>query len=157
MVEATGHVGCVKSSARYKRNIRDMGDASDKLMMLRPVTFHYKEDSTGTEQYGLIAEEVEKIYPELVIDDTDGGAETVAYQVLPAMLLNEVQKGCSDRDYAAAAGGVAEEKQRNRRAGRTSWRAGASGSRVTARPSSGRAALTISGKPRERTEAARIY
>ena len=81
-----------KSSARYKRDIRDMGDASDKLMKLRPVTFRYRGDSTGAEQFGLIAEEVEKVYPELVIDDTNGKAETVAYHVLPAMLLNEVQK-----------------------------------------------------------------
>ncbi len=92
VVESTGRLGCVKSSARYKRDIRDMGDASDKLMKLRPVTFTYKADSTGIQQYGLIAEEVEKVYPELVIDDADGKAETVAYQVLPAMLLNEVQK-----------------------------------------------------------------
>src|SRR5258708_36433576 len=68
-----------------------MGDASDKLMKLRPVTFRYKADST-TQQYGLIAEEVEKVYPELVIDDANGKAEMVTYQVLPAMLLNEVQK-----------------------------------------------------------------
>jgi polyhydroxyalkanoate synthesis regulator phasin len=68
-----------------------MGDASDKLMKLRPVTFRYKED-TGTAEYGLIAEEVEKVYPELVIDGIDGQPQTVAYQELPAMLLNEVQK-----------------------------------------------------------------
>jgi hypothetical protein len=92
VVENTGLLGCVKSSARYKRDIRDMGDASDKLMKLRPVSFRYKADSTGTEQYGLIAEEVEQVYPELVIEDGDGRPETVAYQVLPAMLLNEVQK-----------------------------------------------------------------
>jgi len=92
VVEPTGLLGCVKSSVRYKRDIRDMGNASDKLMKLRPVTFRYKADSTDTQEYGLIAEEVEKVYPELVIDDTDGKPETVAYQVLPAMLLNEVQK-----------------------------------------------------------------
>src|SRR5208282_1652664 len=98
VVETTGLLGCVKSSARYKRDIRDMGDASDKLMKLRPVTFTYKADSTGTKQYGLIAEEVEKVYPELVIDGADGKPETVAYQVLPAMLLNEVQKQAKDKD-----------------------------------------------------------
>ena len=91
-VDAAGQLGCVRSSARYKRDIRDMGDASDKLMKLRPVTFRYKADSTRTQQYGLIAEEVEKVYPELVIDDAKGKAEMVTYQVLPAMLLNEVQK-----------------------------------------------------------------
>ena len=92
VIENTGLLGCVKSSARYKQDIRDMGNASDKLMKLRPVTFRYKADSTDTEQYGLIAEEVEKVYPELVIEGNDGKPETVAYQVLPAMLLNEVQK-----------------------------------------------------------------
>lgn len=102
VVEKTGLIGCVKSSARYKRDIRDMGDASDKLMKLRPVTFTYKADSTGIQQYGLIAEEVEKVYPELVIDDADGKAETVAYQVLPAMLLNEVQKERRDSERKSA-------------------------------------------------------
>ena len=92
IAEKTGQLGCVKSSARYKRDIRDMGNASDKLMKLRPVMFRNKAYSTDTPQYGLIAEEVEKVYPELVIDDADGKPETVEYQVLPAMLLNEVQK-----------------------------------------------------------------
>jgi hypothetical protein len=69
-----------------------MGDASDKLMKLRPVTFSYKSDPTGSRQYGLIAEEVAKVYPELVIEGSDGRPETIAYQMLPAMLLNEVQK-----------------------------------------------------------------
>jgi uncharacterized coiled-coil protein SlyX len=92
VANSSGLLGSAKSSARYKRDIHDMGDASDKLMKLRPVTFQYKEDSDGIRQYGLIAEEVEKVYPELVIDGIDGKAETVEYQVLPAMLLNEVQK-----------------------------------------------------------------
>jgi hypothetical protein len=102
MADSTGLLGCAKSSARYKRDIRNMGDASDKLMKLRPVTFTYKADSTGIQQYGLIAEEVEKVYPELVIDGTDGMPETVAYQVLPAMLLNEVQKERRDSDRKTA-------------------------------------------------------
>jgi polyhydroxyalkanoate synthesis regulator phasin len=71
-------------------------------MKLRPVTFTYKADSTGIQQYGLIAEEVEKVYPELVIDGTDGRPETVAYQVLPAMLINEVQKERRDSDRKTA-------------------------------------------------------
>ncbi len=102
VVESTGLLGCVKSSARYKRDIRDMGDASDKLMKLRPVTFQYKEDSDGIHQYGLIAEEVEKVYPELVVDGIDGKAETVEYQVLPAMILNEVQKQRRDIERKSA-------------------------------------------------------
>jgi hypothetical protein len=91
VVESSGQLGCMKSSARYKRDIRDMGNASDKLMKLRPVTFRYKGDETSAQQYGLIAEEVEKVYPELVIHGAHGEVETVAYQMLPAMLLNEVQ------------------------------------------------------------------
>jgi hypothetical protein len=69
-----------------------MGAASDKLMELWPVSFCYKADPTATRQYGLIAEEVAEVYPELVVRDADGKPETVAYQALPAMLLNEVQK-----------------------------------------------------------------
>jgi hypothetical protein len=92
VVASTGQLGCVTSSARYKRDVRDMDESSDKLMQLRPVTFLYKADETGARQYGLIAEEVEKVYPELVVHDADGQAETVAYHLLPPMLLNEVQK-----------------------------------------------------------------
>jgi len=99
LVQSEGLLGCPKSSARYKRDIRNMGDASDRLMKLRPVTFRYKADSSATEEYGLIAEEVAKVYPELVIDNSDGKPETVEYQVLPAMLLNEVQK--QSREIAA--------------------------------------------------------
>ena len=92
MVVNGDQLGILPSSARYKRDIREMGNASDKLMKLRPVTFRYKADATGTEQYGLIAEEVEKVYPELVVHGAGGKAQTVAYHVLPAMLLNELQK-----------------------------------------------------------------
>jgi hypothetical protein len=92
VVASTGQLGCVTSSARYKRDVRDMADSSDKLMQLRPVSFLYKADESGARQYGLIAEEVEKVYPELVVHDADGKAETVAYHLLPPMLLNEVQK-----------------------------------------------------------------
>ena len=117
---SNGLLGCIKSSARYKRDIHDMGDASDKLMKLRPVTFQYKEDSDGIRQYGLIAEEVEKVYPELVIDDSNGRAETVAYQVLPAMILNEVQKEHRDIErksarIAALTAQIAEMKASMRR------------------------------------------
>jgi len=117
---SNGLLGCIKSSARYKRDIHDMGDASDKLMKLRPVTFQYKEDSDGIRQYGLIAEEVEKVYPELVIDDSNGRAETVAYQVLPAMILNEVQKEHRDSErksarIAALTAQIAEMKASMRR------------------------------------------
>ena len=69
-----------------------MGASTDALMNLRPVTFKYKNDERGTTQYGLIAEEVENVYPELVTYDADGELETVRYSMLTSMLLNEIQK-----------------------------------------------------------------
>jgi len=92
MVSSTGQLGSVKSAARYKRDIRDMGHSSDALMKLRPVTFRYKEDPRGELQYGLIAEEVARQYPNLVSRGPDGRAESVRYLTLISMLLNEVQK-----------------------------------------------------------------
>jgi hypothetical protein len=95
MVDSNGQLGVLTSSARYKQDITPMGDASSRLMNLRPVSFRYKEpDSDGNKpmQYGLIAEEVEKVMPELVIRNADGSVETVAYQYLPSLLLNEYQK-----------------------------------------------------------------
>jgi hypothetical protein len=96
MIDSGGHLGTKGkgkvSSARYKRDIRDMGDASDGLLKLRPVSFRYKQDPTGALEYGLIAEEVERVYPELVTYGDDGKIEGVLYESLPALLLNEVQK-----------------------------------------------------------------
>ena len=91
-VSNTGKLGMVLSSARYKRDIQDMGEASSNLMKLRPVTFRYKDDPQGIKQYGLVAEEVEKLYPELVIHSTDGQVQSVRYLTLIGMLLNELQK-----------------------------------------------------------------
>jgi hypothetical protein len=91
-VDSTGKLGNVVSSARYKEDIRDMGDKSEALAKLRPVTFHYKDDADLRVQFGLIAEEVEDVYPELVVHDRAGNTETVMYHELPAMLLNEWQK-----------------------------------------------------------------
>jgi hypothetical protein len=90
----TGRLGVATSSARFKDAIQDMGAASHGLMRLRPVTFRYKPelDPTGLEQYGLVAEEVAEVYPNLVTCDKDGRPETVRYQLLAPMLLNEVQK-----------------------------------------------------------------
>ncbi|MFZ0312770.1 MAG: tail fiber domain-containing protein, partial [Candidatus Korobacteraceae bacterium] len=94
-VDNNGQLGTVVSSRRFKEQIADMGDSTDALMELRPVTFLYKpEYSNGdrTLQYGLIAEEVAQVYPELVAYDNDGQPYTVRYQYLTPMLLNEVQK-----------------------------------------------------------------
>ena len=92
VVKANGRLGVPVSSARYKRDIRDMGNASAGLLRLRPVSFRYKQDPNGTLQYGLIAEEVATVYPDLVTYGDDGKPLSVAYQMLPAMLLNELQK-----------------------------------------------------------------
>jgi hypothetical protein len=95
-VKSNGQLGILASSRLYKEDIEDMGHASDGLMKLRPVTFHYKpEYAEGPRklQYGLIAEEVAKVYPDLVeYDQMTGQPQTVYYQHLNAMLLNEVQK-----------------------------------------------------------------
>jgi polyhydroxyalkanoate synthesis regulator phasin len=91
-VNSYGRLGIQVSSARFKRDIRDMGEASGRLMKLRPVTFRYKEDPAGTRQYGLIAEEVERVYPELVTRGDDGKVEGVRYDLLPALLLNEMKR-----------------------------------------------------------------
>jgi hypothetical protein len=92
VINADRQLGVMPSSARYKRDIQDMGSSSDALMMLRPVTFRYKNDPKGQRQFGLIAEEVARVYPELVSYDQDGKPQTVQYQNLIAMLLNELQK-----------------------------------------------------------------
>jgi hypothetical protein len=99
VVDSSGQLGSTAtppsstpSSARYKRDIRDLGDASNGLLRLRPVSFRYKLDPTRRLQYGLIAEEVERVYPELVTYGDGGKVEGVRYYLLPALLLNEVQK-----------------------------------------------------------------
>ena len=94
-IDSTGKLGTVQSSQRYKDDIRDMSEASRRLLELRPVTFHYKQptaDGSKPLEYGLIAEEVAKVYPDLVVRDKDGQVDTVQYQKLTPMLLNEVQR-----------------------------------------------------------------
>jgi hypothetical protein len=91
VVDSNGQLGIVASSARFKRDIRSMGEASRRLMELRPVTFRYKEDRSGELQYGLVAEEVARVYPELVTYGADGKVQTVRYSELSGMLLNELQ------------------------------------------------------------------
>ena len=95
MIDSNGQLGTVSSSRRFKDDIADMDAASTALMRLRPVTFHYKtdQDPLGRRlQYGLIAEEVADVYPGLVARAAGGQVETVLYQFLPPMLLNEYQK-----------------------------------------------------------------
>src|SRR5262249_13388565 len=80
------------SSARYKRDVHDMGDGSRQLLELRPVTFRYQRDASGERQYGLVAEEVARVYPELVVRSATGEVESVKYEELIPMLLNELQR-----------------------------------------------------------------
>jgi hypothetical protein len=91
-VSASGQLGFSGSSERLKSDIAPLGGRTEKLSLLRPVSFHVKTDPNGATQYGLIAEEVDKVYPELVIRDKDGRIAGVRYDELAPMLLNEVQK-----------------------------------------------------------------
>jgi hypothetical protein len=94
-INSSGQLGTLTSSRRFKEQIRDMGDSTRALMKLRPVTFLYKPEydkGPRTLQYGLIAEEVAEVYPDLVAYETDGKPYTVKYQYLATMLLNEMQK-----------------------------------------------------------------
>jgi predicted ribosome quality control (RQC) complex YloA/Tae2 family protein len=94
MVDSNGQLGTLVSSARFKEAIKPMNEASESLLALRPVTFHYKHDMDpgGIPQFGLIAEEVEKVNPALVVRDADGKLNTVRYEAVNAMLLNEFLK-----------------------------------------------------------------
>ena len=92
MVSASGQLGVVVSSERFKTAIEPMGLDTAKLQQLRPVKFHLKTDPKGALQYGLIAEEVAKVYPDLVVRDNNGRIDGVRYDELAPMLLNEVQQ-----------------------------------------------------------------
>jgi len=80
------------SSRRFKKEIKPMDQTSEAILGLKPVTFQYKSDSRATPQFGLIAEEVAKINPDLVVRDDDGEIYTVRYEAVNAMLLNEFLK-----------------------------------------------------------------
>jgi endosialidase-like protein len=98
VVNANGKLGVTVSSERYKTAIAPMGSNTAKLGQLRPVTFHLKTDPHGALQYGLIAEEVAKVYPELVIRGEKGRIDGVRYDELAPMLLNEMQKRNAAQD-----------------------------------------------------------
>jgi Chaperone of endosialidase len=93
-VNGNGQLGVLSSSKKFKQDIQPMGGASDALLALQPVTFKYKStiDPAGTPQFGLIAEQVEKVDPALVVHDSEHGIYTVRYQAVDAMLLNEFLK-----------------------------------------------------------------
>jgi hypothetical protein len=93
-VNPSGLLGTITSSGRFKEDIQSMDEASDTLLALKPVTFRYKEelDPEGTPHFGLIAEEVEKVDPNLVVRDAEGKVYSVRYEAVNAMLLNEFLK-----------------------------------------------------------------
>ena len=93
-INANGRLGTATSSARFKDEIKPMDKASEALLALKPVTFHYKKelDPDGTPQFGLVAEDVAKVNPALVIRDAEGKVYTVRYDAVNAMLLNEFLK-----------------------------------------------------------------
>src|SRR5665213_773349 len=92
VISSTGQLCVTVSSERFKMAVTAMGSSSAKLKLLRPVTFHLKADPKGALQYGLIAEEVAKVYPDLAIRDESGRIDGVRYDELAPMLLNEVQR-----------------------------------------------------------------
>ncbi len=93
-INSSGQLGTATSSARFKRDIRLMDKESEALLALRPVTFRYKQqlDPAGIPQFGLVAEEVEKVNPDLVVRDADGKPYSVRYEAVNAMLLSEFLK-----------------------------------------------------------------
>ena len=92
VIDSAGQLGRVSSSKRFKHNITGMDKTSEGILALKPVTFHYKSDKTNTPQFGLIAEEVAQINPDLVVRDNEGDIYTVRYEAVNAMLLNEFLK-----------------------------------------------------------------
>ena len=92
IVSNTGQLGTISSSRRFKKQIKPMDQASESLLALKPVTFRYKTDKTNTPQFGLVAEEVAEVNPDLVVRDENGEIYTVRYDAVNAMLLNEFLK-----------------------------------------------------------------
>ena len=95
LIDSNGQLGTISSSIRFKEDVHDMAGASERLLKLRPVTFRYTQaysDGAKPIQYGLIAEEVADVFPELAVRDAGGRVETVHYETLNVLLVNELQK-----------------------------------------------------------------
>src|SRR6266542_2126078 len=91
-INSDGKLGTTTSSRRFKKEIKPMDQTSEGILGLKPVTFHYKSDASATPQFGLIAEEVAEVHPDLVARDKNGEIYTVRYEQINAMLLNEFLK-----------------------------------------------------------------
>ena len=92
LIDSNVQLGTISSSIRFKDNVKDLGSISDDVLKLRPVVFNYKSHDAKAKQYGLIAEEVATIMPNLVVHDKAGDPTTVKYHDLPVLLLNELKK-----------------------------------------------------------------
>lgn len=94
LVNSSGKLGTTTSSRRFKTDIESIGDTSGALLRLRPVSFRYNQDidPEGIKQYGLIAEEVAQVMPDLIVEGDDGKPYTVKYHLLTTLLLNELQR-----------------------------------------------------------------
>ncbi len=92
LIDSAGQLGTASSSRRFKREIKPMNQASESILALKPVTFNYRSDKKSTPQFGLIAEEVAEVNPDLVVRDKNGEIYTVRYDAVNAMLLNEFLK-----------------------------------------------------------------
>jgi hypothetical protein len=103
VVSSSGQLGVRPSSARYKRDIQPLSNRSQGLWQLRPVTFRYKQDPSNERQYGVIAEQVAKVYPELVVRDTKGEVESVQYEELIPLMLNAMQRQRDEMQHQQAA------------------------------------------------------
>ncbi len=92
VIASNGQLGTQSSSRRFKKEIRPMDKASEAILALKPVTFHYKTDNTNRPEFGLLAEDVAEANPDLVVRDENGEIYTVRYEAVNAMLLNEFLK-----------------------------------------------------------------
>jgi len=108
-VTADGKLGTNSSSCRFKRDIRPMAEASEAILALKPVSFHYKSDAKYTPYFGLVAEDVEKVNPALIVRDKEGKPNNVRYDQVNAMLLNEFLK--EHRKVEALRGSLAEQQK----------------------------------------------
>jgi Chaperone of endosialidase len=116
LIDSSGQLGTVSSSRRYKEDIHDMADASRRVLQLRPVTFRYTQaygDGSKPQQFGLIAEEVVEVFPELAVRDANGQIDTVHYETLNVLLLNELQK--QQRELRQARVENEQERRENHR------------------------------------------
>jgi len=114
LINASNELHTIVSSGRFKQDVKDMGESSELLANLRPVTFRYREQvamGEDIEAYGLIAEEVAEVAPQLVAYDLEGKPYSVRYHVLTPMLLNELQK--QQRTIQAQRARLGLESERN--------------------------------------------